>query len=368
MDGTALVRAVFRVLRAAVRCDFVNVCLRNVRGREGNRSYRMLDSRGREFGPEFLTDVFFQEHPGMPMLMANPGVRFINTRDVLGPEEVLRGTRFYTEVMQTLGFRHAVGVFFWDEPPRTPEAIFSLCRAQGEEDFGQDELEVLDWLHPQIAAAIARVRAAEDERALRLGLRGLAAKSGRAVCFLDWDLRLAGATGSAKELCALWPAGSLHVQGHKLPPFKLPGPVRQACVELKEGWHASLNHRPATGAGGRRTIHHPTRPGLRATVALHPAPFTPTGRPAFLVEFEGNGLASPAVPAKRTEAGSPLSLLSRREAEIARLVADGKSNQEIALQTNLALGSVKNSLHAIFQKLHVQNRTVLTLLLRFPPR
>ena len=107
-----MIKAVFRVLKASVRCDFVNVCLRNVQTETGNLSFRMIDSRGRNFSPEMLRDVFFREHPGMPHLMANPGIRFINTREVLAPQETLQQTRFYREVMQVIGFRHAIGMFF----------------------------------------------------------------------------------------------------------------------------------------------------------------------------------------------------------------------------------------------------------------
>lgn len=49
--------------------------------------------------------------------------------------------------------------------------------------------------------------------------------------------------------------------------------------------------------------------------------------------------------------------LTVRELELLRLVAEGKSNREIAAELFLALGTVKSHLHNIFQKLHAGSRT-----------
>jgi len=49
--------------------------------------------------------------------------------------------------------------------------------------------------------------------------------------------------------------------------------------------------------------------------------------------------------------------LSERELEILRLVASGKSNQEIAAELYLAVGTVKKHISNIFGKLNVDSRT-----------
>ncbi|WP_051383164.1 response regulator transcription factor [Bradyrhizobium sp. WSM3983] len=54
-----------------------------------------------------------------------------------------------------------------------------------------------------------------------------------------------------------------------------------------------------------------------------------------------------------------LGLLTQREREIVRLVSGGLSNKQIARQLNLSPGTVKVHLRNIFQKLAVNNRTVL---------
>src|SRR5438093_12539663 len=63
METDALIRAVFRLLAAAVRCRFVNVCLRC----SGPGETRlMLDSLGRRYDAGYLKR-FFEYHPGLSL-------------------------------------------------------------------------------------------------------------------------------------------------------------------------------------------------------------------------------------------------------------------------------------------------------------
>jgi two-component system nitrate/nitrite response regulator NarL len=52
-------------------------------------------------------------------------------------------------------------------------------------------------------------------------------------------------------------------------------------------------------------------------------------------------------------------VLSPREIEIMLSVAAGLSNKEVGRQLNISEGTVKMHLHAIYQKIHVNNRTSL---------
>jgi LuxR family maltose regulon positive regulatory protein len=68
--------------------------------------------------------------------------------------------------------------------------------------------------------------------------------------------------------------------------------------------------------------------------------------------------APAVVPSSSTDILQPLiDPLSARELELLRLVAAGKSNQQIADELFLATGTVKKHLNNIFGKLNVQNRT-----------
>lgn len=52
-----------------------------------------------------------------------------------------------------------------------------------------------------------------------------------------------------------------------------------------------------------------------------------------------------------------MKLLSQREQEVLTLLAKGKSYKEIALDLTIVIGTVKQHVHSIYQKLHVSNKT-----------
>lgn len=359
LNADAAIKATFRLLKNAVRCDFVNVCLRNVREDERHTAYRLIDSRGREFEPALL-DTFFREHPGMPVLMANPGIRFINTREILPPDHVLRKSRFYREMMQVIGFRHAVAMFFWNDPPVAPEAIFSILRSENHTDFDDTEVAIFDRLYPHIDAMLRRVRAIEQERTLHREMRSLARQSNRSTCVLDWNLNAAEASRAARESCARWRLGAAN-RHLKASSFQLPPLVRDTCLRLKDEWLVSLRRHPVHGKAATSVLFHPKDHDLRAIVSLHCPDGSPIGRPSFLVEFvRHKNSKNTSHPDRR----ALLAQLTPRERELVGWICEGRSNQEIAELTGRAVGTVKNALHKLFQKLHVPSRGMLVALVR----
>ena len=61
---------------------------------------------------------------------------------------------------------------------------------------------------------------------------------------------------------------------------------------------------------------------------------------------------------------SHLFRLTTREQQLAQLVCDGRSNQEIADESSLSLETVKKHLHSVFRKLEVSSRSRLMALMR----
>lgn len=66
-------------------------------------------------------------------------------------------------------------------------------------------------------------------------------------------------------------------------------------------------------------------------------------------------------PLKRNEDDPVLEKLSERELSILRLMAQGKTNKEIAGELFLAAGTVKNNVSVIINKLHTNDRTQAVL-------
>ena len=60
--------------------------------------------------------------------------------------------------------------------------------------------------------------------------------------------------------------------------------------------------------------------------------------------------------------------MTAREIEIARLVADGLSNKQIARTLGITEGTVKVHLHNINEKLAIRNRTMLAISVQTWPR
>jgi two-component system nitrate/nitrite response regulator NarP len=94
-----------------------------------------------------------------------------------------------------------------------------------------------------------------------------------------------------------------------------------------------------------------------------------TSDPALLIEAIGSvasggswidGAISDRVAAIAAES-RPRRLLSAREQELIRLVREGLKNREIAERLNTTEGTVKAYLHAIFDKVGVENRTELAM-------
>jgi DNA-binding NarL/FixJ family response regulator len=67
-------------------------------------------------------------------------------------------------------------------------------------------------------------------------------------------------------------------------------------------------------------------------------------------------------------ASTDISMLSQREAEVARAVAAGHSNKEVAAMLDIAERTVKAHLGTIFEKLGVRDRLQLVLYLSAPAR
>lgn len=72
-------------------------------------------------------------------------------------------------------------------------------------------------------------------------------------------------------------------------------------------------------------------------------------------------VAAPATDEGASTSADRLSVLSKRELEVARTVAGGSSNKEIARQLGITERTVKAHVGAVFQKLKVRDRLHLAL-------
>jgi len=110
-------------------------------------------------------------------------------------------------------------------------------------------------------------------------------------------------------------------------------------------------------------VHHPRSRDLRATLHLKQLSSAGVAQPHFLIECEDLRSAAAARTGPASSRLPHLAQLTSREQEVARLVCEGRSNQEIADDACLSLPMVKKHLHAVFRKLEVPSRSRLMALI-----
>jgi DNA-binding CsgD family transcriptional regulator len=180
---------------------------------------------------------------------------------------------------------------------------------------------------------------------------------------LRWNLKPIYQNRAARDFCAVWEKGPDEAQLMKAT-SPIPSEILDRCRLLKQQWaDAQRPVAPQTGFKEER-VRHPQSPHLRATLHLRQLSSIGVARPHFLIECEDLRSSAAARSGPASVRLPHLVRLTRREQEVARLVCEGRSNQEIADDATLSLPMVKKHLHAIFRKLEVTSRSRLIALLQ----
>jgi len=180
---------------------------------------------------------------------------------------------------------------------------------------------------------------------------------------LRWNLKPIYQNRAAREFCAVWEKGPEEARLIKAT-SPIPSEILDRCRLLKQQWaHAQRPIAPQTGFKEEK-VHHPRSPHLRATLHLKQITSVGVAQPHFLIECEDLRRHAALRARSATSRLPHLARLTRREQEVARLVCEGRSNQEIADDARLSLPMVKKHLHAVFRKLEVTSRSQLMTLLR----
>ena len=186
-DLDALIDAAFGLLAEAVPCDFVSGFYRY----SDKGLLKERDSRGREYGPDFARRSI-ELNPAIPLARSQPGIKLLRTRTGLPPFDVLKHSEFYREIMKTQGWRHAVALCFWTDPPANlPIFVASVYRRAGRRDFSDDDCTRLTTLHSFINCAVNRLYQLVTAQSVR---EGMAMSVRRASCSRHHHVRAVEAT------------------------------------------------------------------------------------------------------------------------------------------------------------------------------
>src|SRR5436309_13611752 len=308
-----------------------------------------------------MRDGFFAADPLKSYIAARPRHRFVRITNLFSNRNSLTKSAFYRRYMAPQKCAHGVCLFFWKDQRLI--CMIAIMRTAKQGNLSPAEMKLLQQLYPQFLTALCRLRSLEREHSLRMDLEEFLSRLPLPTILLRWNLKPIYQNRAARDFCAVWEKGPEEAQLTKAA-SPIPSEILNRCRLLKQQW-ADAQPRtlsgPQTGFKEER-VHHPRSPHLRATLHLKQLSSAGVTRPHFLIECEDLRRALHGGPARSRL--PHLARLTRREQEVARLVCEGRSNQEIADDAGLSLPTVKKHVHGIFRKLEVTSRSRLMTLMR----
>jgi len=321
--------------------------------------------------PNRLIGLMLQPNPILPMIArwTSPMRDGFFTAEPLKSYSAVEARHRFVRISEFFSNRsmapqrcaHGVCLFFWKDQRLI--CVIAIMRTAAQGDLSPAEMNLLRQLYPQFLTALCRLRSLEREHSLRMDLEEFLSRLPLPTILLRWNLKPIYQNRAARDFCAVWEKGPKAAQLTKAT-SPIPCEILDRCRLLKQQWAAAQRPvAPETGFKEER-VHHPRSPHLRATLHLRQLSSIGVAQPHFLIECED--LRRQAAP-RGGQASSRLPhlvRLTRREQEVARLVCEGRTNQEIADDACLSLPMVKKHLHAIFRKLEVTSRSRLIALMR----
>jgi len=230
-------------------------------------------------------------------------------------------------------------------------------------DFSSAETKLLRQLYPQFQTALRRLGSLEREHSVRVDFEEFLRRLPMPTILLRWNLKLIYQNRAARDFCAVWEKGPEEAKRTKAT-SPIPSEILERCHVLKQQWARTRRTNAPQAGCGEEQVHHPRTPHLRATLHLKQLKSAGVARPHFLIECEDLRRDAGARTGPASSCLPQLIQLTSREQEVAGLVCDGRSNQEIANDACLSLPMVKKHLHAVFRKLEVPSRSRLITLMR----
>ena len=275
-------------------------------------------------------------------------------RGALVSDSEFARSAFYNEILRPARGFHSVGAFV--RGPGSLLANINICRPAHAAAYDAPDAAALQTVLPHIAMALevqARITSASDRSR---SLEGLLDRFAVAALVSDPSARPSFMNARAEALLA---AGD----GLALAPAGLTAATPALTRELRAGIA-----RIAAGNGGGASIPlRLQRPSLRP--ALH-VTLTPAGR----FDLDGPGASTGGVAMLVSEPDAPPPVdkeafadnfhLTRREADVACLLASGADISAIAAALDLGVGTVRFHLKHVFQKTGTANQAALVALAR----
>jgi DNA-binding CsgD family transcriptional regulator len=198
-----------------------------------------------------------------------------------------------------------------------------------------------------------------DSRLRSLAIEQLCQAFPTGALVLDAQCGVIFSNREGMELLVRWNAtcsSDLALAASRSP--RIPDEVLAACHSLRHGGVRVGNSRTRPKFGGRIFVPHLHNPNLNAVVALERS--ARDRRVAIFCVLLQDRLQDNLVGGRKDQ----LAMLTIAERRVAKLVAEGLSNGEIAAALGKSVTTVKSQLGAIFSKLDIRSRTQLAAALR----
>jgi DNA-binding CsgD family transcriptional regulator len=308
-----------------------------------------------------MPDGFFTAAPLENYIACRPRHRFVRISGLFPNRSSLIKSAFYRRYVAPQRCAHVVCIFFWKNRRRI--CVIAIMRTATQGDLSGAEMKLLRQLYPQFQTALCRLGSLEREHSVRKDLEEFLSRLPMPTILLRWNLKPIYQNRAAREFCTVWEKGPEEAKRTKAT-SSIPSEILDRCRLLKQQWANAERPNPPRIDFEEEQVRHPRLPHLRATLHLRQLGSAGVARPHFLIECEDlRRRATPRVGPASSHLPH-LVRLTRREQEVARLVCEGRSNQEIADAACLSLPMVKKHLHAVFRKLEVPSRSRLMTLMR----
>ena len=295
-----------------------------------------------------------------PFLANHPLVKMYTYAEILQQDPQARQRRLERERVFS-GWDEFVHLAFWRGAH--PEAVLSVRRSKEQGEFSPEEREFLASLHPVIDSGLRRLRAFEQERAMRLGMERFISGLPIPVMFLGAGGKLIFATQEAYDLCAVWNFGFKQARTlNSRRCFQVPDLIAEACRKLEATCESAAAGGIHVGFDGAY-VEHPQVRHLSARVVVSQPYRGPLVKPGFWVTFSCDQNVDGADRNLGPEAVQHLQVLTATERRVALLVAEGLRNRDVARKLGKSTRTVDFQLNAIYRKLGVKTRVGLTRLL-----
>jgi DNA-binding CsgD family transcriptional regulator len=302
--------------------------------------------------------------PTHQWLDEHPGVKLYGLEDIVPDTVQLKHTDFYKHVLMPEGWDKLLGLTLWERGQR--KSILCLRRAFRQDPFTLADRALMLELHPVLDRNLRRLEKHEEQVIARNSLQQFINLLPQGILLVNARHELVFANHEAFEACAAWNHGervARQMNGREV--FAVPPAFLTVYHELMEQHYTTALANPEGHIPpARRRLVHPTLPHLQADISLFSVDDPLLARPYLFAQMLNRAVIDGEAPAAHDRQFTVLSRLTPREREVARLVRDGLTNEEIASHLHKGLGTVKNQIQSVFSKLEINSRAKLISLLR----